>query len=241
MDTLQHRFNVEFGYPVHFSTGILDVSNTCLRDVVAARADYLPAKIAFIIDHGLLEGRPDLAAQIQEYCRAHEDVLRLMAPVQDVPGGERVKNEWRYILDILRVMHDAALCRHSYVVAIGGGAVLDAVGFAAAMAHRGVRIIRVPTTVLSQDDSAVGVKNGINAFGKKNFVGSFAPPHAVLNDFDLLTTLEDRDWRSGISEAVKVAVLKDPAFFTWIEHHADDLFRRSLPAMARMVHRSADL
>ena len=93
------------------------------------------------------------------------------------------------------------------MVAIGGGAVLDAVGYAAATAHRGVRLIRVPTTVLSQDDSAVGVKNGINAFGKKNFVGSFAPPHAVLNDFDLLRTLQDRDWRAGISEAVKVALL----------------------------------
>ena len=67
---------------------------------------------------------------------------------------------------------------------------------------------------------AVGVKNGINAFGKKNFVGSFAPPHAVLNDFDLLLTLSDRDWRAGISEAMKVALLKDAPFFAWIEHHA---------------------
>src|SRR3954466_12771457 len=120
MKTLQHRFQVGLGYPVLFSTGILDVSNPCLRDVVAAHADYLPAKIAFIVDHGLLEGHPDLAEQIQRYCRAHEDVLKLMSAVQEVPGGERVKNEWRYILDILRVMHDAALCRHSYVVAIGG-------------------------------------------------------------------------------------------------------------------------
>jgi 3-dehydroquinate synthase len=104
-----------------------------------------------------------------------------------------------------------------------------------------VRLIRVPTTVLSQDDSAVGVKNGVNAFGKKNFVGSFAPPHAVLNDFDLLLTLQDRDWRSGISEAVKVALLKDAPFFAWIEHHAADLAGRSLPAMAHLVHRSAEL
>jgi len=119
--------------------------------------------------------------------------------------------------------------------------VLDAVGYAAATAHRGVRLIRVPTTVLAQDDSGVGVKNGINAFGKKNFVGSFAPPHAVLNDFDLLMTLEDRDWRAGISEAVKVGLLKDASFFAWIEQHAGDLRSRSLPAMAHLVHRSAEL
>ena len=115
------------------------------------------------------------------------------------------------------------------------------VGYAAATAHRGVRLIRVPTTVLAQDDSAVGVKNGINAFGKKNFVGSFAPPHAVLNDFDLLLTLQDRDWRAGISEAMKVALLKDAPFFAWIEHHAGDLTDRSLPAMAQLIHRSAEL
>ena len=132
-----------------------------------------------------------------------------------------------------------AIDRHSYVVAIGGGAVLDAVGYAAATAHRGVRLVRVPTTTLSQDDSAVGVKNGINAFGKKNFVGTFAPPHAVLNDFDLLTTLDDRDWRAGISEAVKVALLKDSAFFAWIEQHARELDERSLDAMAMLVHRCA--
>ncbi len=118
---------------------------------------------------------------------------------------------------------------------------LDAAGYAAATAHRGVRLIRVPTTVLAQDDSAVGVKNGINAFGKKNFIGSFSPPHAVLNDFELLLTLADRDWRAGISEAVKVALLKDAAYFAWIEHHARDLRERSIDAMARLVHRSAEL
>jgi 3-dehydroquinate synthase len=95
--------------------------------------------------------------------------------------------------------------------------------------------------VLAQDDSAVGIKNGINAFGKKNFVGSFAPPHAVLNDFELLLTLSERDWRAGISEAVKVALLKDAAFFAWLEQQADDLRERSLPAMESLVHRSAGM
>ena len=241
MDTLHHRFNVGLGYPVHFSTGMLEASNPCLRDVVAAQADYLPAKIAFIVDHGLLAGHPDLTGQIQRYCRQHEDVLKLMAPVQEVPGGERVKNEWRYILDILRVMHDAALCRHSYMVAIGGGAVLDAVGFAAAMAHRGIRLIRVPTTVLSQDDSAIGVKNGINAFGKKNYLGTFATPFAVINDSDFLLTLSDRDWRAGISEAIKAALIRDGGFFDFIEQHAAQLRQRDMAVMKEVVHRSAAL
>ena len=188
-------------------------------------ADYLPAKVAAVADHGLLEGHPDLIEQVEEYCRRHEDVLRLMAPVLVLPGGERVKNEWRYVLDVLRVMESAMLCRHSYVVAIGGGAVLDVVGFAAATAHRGMRLIRVPTTVLAQDDSAIGVKNGINAFGKKNYLGTFAPPFAVINDFRFLPTLSDRDWRAGISEAIKVALIRDAGFFDFIESPAASLER----------------
>lgn len=87
--------------------------------------------------------------------------------------------------------------RHNYVLAIGGGALLDMVGLAAATAHRGVRHIRLPTTTLAQADSGVGVKNGINAFGKKNFVGTFSPPYAVINDFAFLDSLSDRDRRAG--------------------------------------------
>src|SRR5207247_9916745 len=79
--------------------------------------------------------------------------------------------------------------RHSYDIAVGRGAILDVVDLAAAPAHRGCRLVRIPTTTLSQDDSGVGVKNGINAFGKKNFIGTFAPPFAVINDFDLLASL----------------------------------------------------
>jgi 3-dehydroquinate synthase len=239
--SIQHDISVGFRYPVHFTEGVLEVSNTCLREVVAGHSDYLPSKVAFVIDHGLLESLPDLSAQIQAYCRHHEDVLRLMAPVLDVPGGERVKNEWRYILDILRVIHEATLSRHSYIIAIGGGAVLDAVGFAGAMAHRGIRLIRVPTTVLSQDDSAIGVKNGINAFGKKNYLGTFAVPFAVINDSRFLPTLSDRDWRAGLSEAVKAALIRDASFFDFIEAQASRLKARDLTVMKEVVRRSAAL
>ena len=105
----------------------------------------------------------------------------------------------------------------------GGGALLDLAGLAAATAHRGVRHIRIPTTTLSQCDSGVGVKNGINAFGKKNFIGTFAPPFAVINDFDLLASLPARDKRAGYVEAVKVALIRDSAFFNQIERDADKL------------------
>jgi 3-dehydroquinate synthase len=235
---IEQQVVVTFRYPVRFTHGLLDPRNRTLRDAVEADGR---ARLLVVIDEGLARARPAIAGDVELYCAAHADALELPAPPLVVPGGESIKNRSGPVDQIRAAIDVHGVDRHSYVMAIGGGAVLDAVGYAAATAHRGVRMIRVPTTVLAQDDSAVGVKNGINAFGKKNFVGSFAPPHAVLNDFDLLTTLHDRDWRSGISEAVKVALLKDPAFFSWIEDHAGELGERSLDAMAVLVHRSAEL
>ncbi|HEY6693093.1 MAG TPA: 3-dehydroquinate synthase [Solirubrobacteraceae bacterium] len=229
---------VTFRYPVLFTRALFALDNPTLRDVVQTAGR---ARLLVVVDEGVAEAHPALVGDVRRYCAAHAGVLDLPAAPLVVPGGEAIKNEPGPVSHIRAAIDVHSVDRHSYVVAIGGGAVLDAVGYAAATAHRGVRLIRVPTTVLSQDDSAVGVKNGINAFGKKNFVGSFAPPHAVLNDFDLLLTLQDRDWRAGISEAVKVALLKDAPFFEWIEDHAHDLCDRSLPAMAHMVHRSAEL
>ena len=115
------------------------------------------------------------------------------------------------------------------------------VGFAAATAHRGVRHIRIPTTTLAQDDSGVGVKNGINAFGKKNFIGTFAPPFAVINDFDLLSSLPDRDKRAGYVEAIKVACIRDADFFDQIERDAVALARFDQAPMKELIRRSAEL
>jgi 3-dehydroquinate synthase len=235
---IDQEVQVTFRYPVRFTHGLLRPENTILRDVVDANGGR--ARLLVVIDKGVADAHPTMVADVQLYCAAH-DVLELTTPPLVVPGGEAIKNQPGPVDEIRAAIDVHGVDRHSYVVAIGGGAVLDAVGYAAATAHRGVRLIRVPTTVLAQDDSGVGVKNGINAFGKKNFVGSFAPPHAVLNDYELLLTLSDRDWRAGISEAVKVALLKDAPFFIWLEHTAVELRERSLPAMARMVHRSAEL
>jgi len=167
--------------------------------------------------------------------------MHLVCPPLVVPGGECAKNDLTNVATIQQAIHQYGICRHSYVMAIGGGAVIDMVGFAAATAHRGVRLIRVPTTVLSQNDSGIGVKNSVNAFEKKNFLGTFAPPVAVLNDADFLTTLSPRDWRSGISEAIKVALLKDVEFFNFIEKKADRLVDRDMQAMHWLIYRCAQL
>jgi 3-dehydroquinate synthase len=241
MDLIRQKVRVDFEYPVYFSTDVLTSSNLLLRDVVARSADETPSRLVFVLDRGVLDHHQQLIERIDQYCQRHRTVLNLAAPVLVVPGGEGVKNDASHVEAIHRAIHNAGLCRHSYVVAIGGGAVLDAVGYAAATAHRGIRLIRVPTTVLAQDDSAMGVKNGVNAFGKKNYLGTFAPPFAVINDVSFLTTLSDRDWRAGISEAVKAALIKDRAFFDFIEERARALKTRDLGAMEQVIRRCAAL
>jgi len=241
MDAIQQEIHVAFRYPVHFTTGVFDRSNRLLRNLVARPDDGRPARMAAVVDRGVERAHPDLVESIGRYCLAHQDAMALAGPVLVIPGGEQVKTQPGHTERVLETINRAGLCRHSYLVAVGGGAVLDVAGFAAATAHRGVRLIRVPTTVLAQDDSAVGVKNGVNAYGKKNYLGTFAPPFAVINDFGFLSTLSDRDWRGGISEAVKAALIRDGRFFDFLEEHAAALVARDASAMAQVIRRSAAL
>lgn len=241
MPLIQQHVAVHFTYPVAFTHRLFDPSNTVLYDVVTREPSREAKNIYVVVDDGVAAHHPMLVDDVATYCASFPDALSLVAPPQLVPGGEVIKNKSGIVETLHEAVHRYGLDRQAYILAIGGGAVLDAVGYAAATAHRGIRLIRVPTTVLAQDDSGVGVKNGINGFGKKNFLGTFAPPYAVLNDYNFLTTLDDRDWRGGISEAVKVALLKDPTFFDYLEAHADALVQRDLPTMEHVVYRCAEL
>lgn len=223
-----------------FTSGVLDPENPALADVLEPTADG-PARAQFYVDSGVAAAWPGLAERVERYAQASGGRMELAGPMVTVPGGEECKNDRVGFERLLGAMAQARLCRRSYAVALGGGAVLDAVGLAAALTHRGVRLVRLPTTTLAQDDSGVGVKNAINAFGKKNFLGVFAPPWAVINDAAFLTTLSDRDWRSGFSEAVKVALIKDGAEFARIEAAAGAIARRDAAAAGPVIRRSAEL
>jgi 3-dehydroquinate synthase len=131
------------------------------------------------------------------------------------------------------------LDRQSYVVAVGGASVLDMLGFATSIVHRGLRLVRVPTTTLAQNDAGVGVKNGMDEHGAKNFLGTFAPPFAVIDDFNFLATLSQDHWIGGAAEAFKVAIIKDEAFFDFLCESADDLRRRDADAMQQTIRRCA--
>ena len=235
------RFAVAYEYPVHFTEFLFDPANPVLVDVLARHEPERRHRCVVFVDDGLLEARPGLVEEIVGYARHHAARMELVAAPFPVPGGERIKSELFFVEQIQQRLFEHRIDRHSYVIAIGGGAVLDAVGLVAAVTHRGVRLIRVPTTVLAQDNSGVGVKNGVNYRGVKNFVGTFAPPFAVLNDLDLLTRLSERDKIAGMAEAVKVALIRDGAFFAWLERNADDLITFERPALAQMIRRCAEL
>src|SRR5712692_6191425 len=237
MPTLQQEIQVCFHYPVHFTTDLFAPENPLFAQVTEGGGTRGRRKVLFVIDEGVNRHHPELGELIVAYCRRHG--IPLAGPPRRVPGGEHVKNEHDWVLTLHHAIEQAGLCRHSFLAAIGGGAVLDMAGLAAATAHRGVRLIRIPTTVLSQNDSGVGVKNGVNAYGKKNFLGTFAPHFAVLNDCRFLATLSDRDWRSGIAEAIKVALIKDMAFFEFLEEAATALASRDMAAMQRLIYRCA--
>ncbi|MGL4854855.1 MAG: 3-dehydroquinate synthase, partial [Lentisphaeria bacterium] len=158
-----------------------------------------------------------------------------------VPGGEQVKQRLEVIEWMVQALLDSKVCRHSYVMIIGGGAVLDAVSFAASITHRGIRQVRIPTTVLSQDDSAMGVKNGINYMGLKNIIGTFLPPHAVVCDSSFLKTLSDIEWVSGVSEAFKVGIIKDAELVEYLCKNAKEILQRNMNVMEHLIKKSAQL
>jgi 3-dehydroquinate synthase len=235
------QFSVAYQYPVYFTEGLFDPGNPALVEALGRLEPDRRHRCLVFVDDGLLEADPGLAGRIVGYARQHAGRIQLVCPPVPVPGGERIKNELFFVEQMQRRLFEHRIDRHAYVIAIGGGAVLDAVGLVAATTHRGVRLIRVPTTVLAQDDSGVGVKSGVNLHGVKNFVGAFAPPFAVLNDLDLLHLLSPRDKVAGMAEAVKVALIRDGAFFAWLERHADDLLTFERAALARMIRRCAEL
>ena len=242
MKHIKQYFQVPFSYEVYFTENLFEVHNTLFSTLIEqGRTHEASSKCYMVIDSGVQEAHPDLINQLTVYLERRPELHHLVGQPLIVTGGEQVKNEPQWVEEILEAVDTYGIDRHSYIIGIGGGAVLDMVGYAASIAHRGVRHIRIPTTVLSQNDSGVGVKNGTNYFGKKNFVGNFAPPYAVINDKAFLLTLEDRDWRSGISEAIKVALIKDLDFFEEIEQQAEALARREMEPMDSLIYRCAEM
>ena len=239
MRAIQRSISVQFDLRVFFTDRVFDPSNLLLQSILTESRAPSPALV--VMDEGLVQSQPTLPGAIENYFAAFPGRLQLACAPLVIEGGERAKTSYFHVSEIHSRIEKHAIDRHAFVVGVGGGALLDVAGLAAATAHRGVRLVRVPTTVLAQNDAGVGVKNGINAFDKKNFIGVFAPPRAVINDFSLLSTLGERDKRAGYSEAVKVALIRDREFFAELQRDAGALARFDPGAMRPMIHRCAEL
>lgn len=233
------RIDVRLDFPLVFTRDALSPSNSTLADVIARREPHRRHRALFVVDAGVARALPDLAARAAAYAAHHHGTLAMAGEPLVVPGGEEAKNDPRHLEAILRRLHDERLDRHAFVVAIGGGAVLDVAGYAAAITHRGVRIVRLPSTTLAQADAGVGVKNGINAFGKKNYLGTFAAPFGVVCDLALLDALPARERRAGLAEVVKVAVIKEPELFDHLVAREGALAAGDAAALERAVRRGA--
>ena len=174
-DELNVDFQVPFVHRLRFTKDVLGEDQSGLAELLTS-SDENPARVQVWIDQNVAAGAPHLVERLKRFADSRPQKVQRVGSLQFVPGGEEIKNDIHILERMLKVFNVSNLDRRSYVVAIGGGAVLDAVGFAVAIAHRGLRLVRIPTPTLSQGDSGIGVKNSVNLFAKKNWLGTFAVP-----------------------------------------------------------------
>lgn len=231
----QLQFDHSFSYPVYFIRDLFNPDNTFLLDAGIFKNQTNPSKTMVCIDGGLVTESPGILKQINQWFEHHDSFVTLVNEPVVFPGGESVKNSWEHVHRATQQMDENGMDRHATIIAVGGGALLDMVGFAASIFHRGIGLIRVPTTTLAQNDAGIGVKNGINQYGKKNCIGTFSLPLAVINDFCFLKTLPFDHFIGGVAEAFKIALIKDAEFFEFLEDNVKLLKQRDSHAMEQTI------
>lgn len=238
---ISQNFTIPVNYCVYFTRKVFAPSNTCLQSIICQKRQGTPPKVFVILDDGLVKAQPNLQNEIRKYFELRKRKLSLVSPILTIPGGEKAKNSGYWYRLVQKQLHTYHIDRHAFVLTIGGGALLDMGGFAAATTHRGVRNIRVPTTVLSQADGGLGVKTGVNCFGVKNFIGTFTPPYAVVNDSSFLLSLPSRHLTSGMAEAVKVALIRKKQYFEWLEKNASGLRSFAMSKLNELIEECAKI
>lgn len=192
---------------------------------------YILGKQVMIVTNTTLE-----KLYLNHYVSAVESLDKVVATCV-LPDGEQYKNIQHLNL-IFDALLQAGFNRDCTVLALGGGVIGDMAGFASASFQRGVYFIQVPTTLLSQVDSSVGGKTGINHPLGKNMIGAFQQPQVVMADMSQLKTLPDRELSAGLAEVIKYALLGDPDFLEWLEQHMDQLVARNPELLAEAVYHS---
>lgn len=235
---IKQSFTINYLYNIFFTTDIFKISNKILINEFN-KENLCEKKVLLLIDKNLIKFHQNLLSEIKTYFKIYEHYIKLACSPILITGGEKLKNHYKIVSCFYKIIEQYKICRQSYLVAIGGGTIQDLAGYIASTAHRGINLIRIPTTVLSQDDSGVGVKNGINFINKKNFIGNFSIPNLVVNDFSFLKSLTKKQIMEGISEALKVALIKDKNFFKYIEEHSKNITESTI--LETIIYKCAKL
>lgn len=223
------KLKVELGkrsYPIVIEPGCL--SNAGLWQEVASHREVV------IVTNERVA--PLYLAAVQQALRADNRQLHSLV----LADGEAYKNT-QTLTEIYDFLLTKNISRKALLVALGGGVIGDMTGYAAATYQRGVDFIQVPTTLLSQVDSSVGGKTGINHPLGKNMIGAFKQPLAVLIDPQVLATLPQRELSAGLAEVIKYGLIHDAEFFSWLERHMPDLLALDEPALISAIERSCKL
>jgi shikimate kinase / 3-dehydroquinate synthase len=217
--------SVQRSYPIYIGDGILEQVGLVLP--------YLPQKKVAIISNTTIA--PLYLDRIRSALENHGVIV---IPII-LPDGEKYKN-WETLNQIFDALLSNHCERNTTIIALGGGVVGDLAGFAAATYLRGVPFIQIPTTLLAQVDSSVGGKTGINHPLGKNMIGAFYQPRLVLTDSTTLNTLSERDLRAGIAEIIKYGLIRDPAFFEWLERNVLRMLSRDPVILNEAIRRSCE-
>lgn len=240
MKTIKQSFKINFKYDIIFTNDVFNKNNTSLIKTLTKENKNIK-KIIIFIDKNVYKTNTDLKTKIKDYVIKNEKHINLVCEPILITGGEKIKNHYNLVKYAYKKIDNHKVCRQSYIIAIGGGTLQDLIGFIASTAHRGIRLIRIPTTTLSQDDSGVGAKNGINFNNKKNFVGCFSTPYAVINDLIFLNSLKNENFIEGFSEAIKVALIKNKKLFTLIKNNTQKILERDKKITEKIIYECAKM
>ncbi len=220
METL----NVALGdrsYPIHIGSGIIRQTELLLPHLVQQKVVVVTNDVvARLLLSGVSRRLRDEGVQVVEIV---------------LPEGEQHK-DWKTLNTIFDALINNSCERNTTLVALGGGVIGDMTGFAAACYQRGAPFVQIPTTLLAQVDSSIGGKTAINHPLGKNMIGAFYQPKLVLADPETLTSLPDRELRSGLAEVIKYGLIRDLSFLEWLESHLEDLLRKDTQALEKAIY-----
>ena len=219
-------------YPIIIGDNILSSSGEILKE-------FIYKKNVIVIYDSFFSVKTSPNNEFEEFVQSINKLTTTLNFI-DIPGGDQTKNI-NQLNEIIEKVLTYGIDRQNVIIAFGGGVIGDIAGFAASILLRGINYIQVPTTLLSQVDSSVGGKTGINSKIGKNLIGSFHQPQAVLADINILKTLPNREFRAGFAEVIKYGLIKDLEFFNWLNQEYDSIFIHDKIKLQKMITKSCEI